>query len=137
MGETITLKSNIPIISYKSIGILSKKERKLSKYFRCCSSESFDSPKKCFWSGNDVQQFIQHIQSSHREVLCSFCLSDRSVGDPMPKPFGIEDVDNLIAHLLEAHGNRDYQCNRCQYRAKSITHIQMHQISTHFTIWYF
>lgn len=136
MSETITLKSHIPLISYKSVGILSKKERNLSKFFRCLSPDGFDSPKKCFWSGNDVNQFRLHVQSSHQKVLCSFCSADKSPDHPMPQLFAAEDVDKLIEHLLEVHGKREYQCNRCQYRAKTVTHVQMHQISTHFDLWY-
>ena len=133
--DSITLKNNIPIVPYSSIGLLSKSERQLSKFFKCCSKESFEENKKCFWTGNDVQEFKRHIQSSHHYVFCSYCLSDKTSNEEL-EPFAVEDVDQLIGHLIEVHGLRLYQCNRCQYRATTSLHIQLHQISIHYHIWY-
>ena len=124
--ESITLKNNIPIIDYKSTELLTKSEKQLSKFFKCCSKESIDSNEKCFWSSNDVNQFKKHIQTSHKSVVCGYCLSDKPSTEEIAS-FAAEDADQLIEHLIGIHGQRIFQCNICQFRA---TDFDSHRITS-------
>ena len=132
---SITLKNNIPIVGHELTDYLSKSEQKLSKFFKCCPKESFGLNGKCFWSANNVHKFKDHIQSTHESVFCCYCLSDNPSKVETLESFTAEDVDRLINHMTESHGQRVFQCNRCQYRANTSTHIQLHQMSAHYHIW--
>jgi len=121
--------------------LLNKKEKKLSKFFKCCSDEWLNSTvkKKCYWSGNDVQMFRQHLQKCHQKFICIYCRFDAISGhsdDERIQSFETTDCEEFITHLIQSHGKRKFQCNRCQYRAITSTHIQFHEILKHFDIWY-
>jgi hypothetical protein len=125
--EKILSEYKIPIIDYKR-NKLNRFERKVSKFFRCISSE------ECFWSGNNVNKFRKHL-IKHNKVFCNYCKFDKLIESQNIDSFLFQNSDQLIEHLIQTHGFRCFQCNQCQYRAKTWTHVVLHQITFHYEIW--
>lgn len=126
--DSIVLRNNIPIINYNS-NQLTKKERKLSKFFKCLPNSS----EKCLWTGNDCNKYRKHLEK-HKNVFCFYC--KHNANNENIESFDSKQFNQLIQHLVQRHGFRRFQCNQCQYRAVTATHLELHQISAHYHIWY-
>ncbi|CAG2118265.1 unnamed protein product, partial [Medioppia subpectinata] len=147
IATNIVFDKQIPVYGYQSKDQLMKRERQLSKFFKCCPNAATDDlnngTNECFFATNDAKEFAQHLQRCHQKVCCIYCLLESRLrsGDSGADVelevdvFETTDCQSLIDHMIQTHGKRVYQCNRCLYRAITCGHIQMHQISRHTQIW--